>query len=232
MIPKFPLPISSGRQFGIVPTKLLPSGSSRWKGRESLLGHGTALLCCLLVSIALADPAVTEPSRPFSVVMAQWTRILDDAQRYVQGPDHSQLRSDQFQSLSEQVESEARAAQSRAESRADAVDQLLQALGKRPSEGEPPEPENIASKRQQYAQDLTDYRARAALARLTATRANQLENSVNQLTRLQMRALVSERAPLPLSPRVIAKAVPEALSVLEQMAIRRLGNRRSVAGVR
>ncbi len=173
-------------------------------------------ISAVVVSSVLAQ--VRTPSRPFSVLMVAWTRTLDTVDRYVQGAEHSPTRSAEFRELARRVAAEAAAARASAQTQIKSTQPLLKALGPPPAEGQPPEPEAVAGKRKQYAEDIAAYRARVSLTELTIARATALEKTISSIARTSLLAMLTARSPTPLSPNVMTKAVPEFFATLATVA--------------
>ncbi len=170
----------------------------------------------VLASLMAAVPVLaqtTTPTRPFSVLMAQWSRVLDGAQGYLQGATHTPARSASFIDGLEAVRQEALKAKVAAENQIASLEKLLEALGPAPGKDCYPEGETVASKRQGYADDLRDYRARVALAELTATRASTLRASISALGRDARVEQLLQRLPSPLLPGTLAAAGPQFLEL-------------------
>ena len=148
-----------------------------------------AAVIVLVISAVAASSVLAQvrtPSRPFGVLMAAWTRTLDNVERYVQSAGHSPARSAEFRGLAKRVAAEAAAAQAGAQTRIGATQPLLEALGPPPAEGEPPEPETVAGKRKQYAEDIAEYRARVSLTELTIARATAVEQRILSIARVNI----------------------------------------------
>ena len=180
-----------------------------------------AAVIVLVISAVAASSVLAQvrtPSRPFGVLMAAWTRTLDNVERYVQSAGHSPARSAEFRGLAKRVAAEAAAAQAGAQTRIGATQPLLEALGPPPAEGEPPEPETVAGKRKQYAEDIAEYRARVSLTELTIARTTAVEQRILSIARTSLLTLLMTRSPTPLSPNVMTKAVPEFFAALATVA--------------
>lgn len=142
-------------------------------------------------AVSLAQPI--QPSPPFSVLVTQWTRILDEAQRLTQTSDISAAQIETYRQLLGKVRTEAQTARQTATKQIEAIELLLNALGKPPDADQLPEPDGVAASRQRYTEDLADYRARVALADLTRTRAEAIERTLQKLGRGQLRAFYGNK---------------------------------------
>jgi potassium-dependent mechanosensitive channel len=150
-----------------------------------------------------------KPTPPFSVLVAQWTRVLDEADRIAQTPGVSTNQIEEQRRLLGEVRTEAQNARQAAETRIKAIEPLLQALGSPPDEEQPPEPEDVAAQRRQYANDLSDYRARMAMAELIVARATAMERTLQALGRHQLLEFLQERGPAPLEPATLKAGLEE-----------------------
>ncbi len=180
-----------------------------------MAGYRRLLLALMLCLLWISGPAQTlKPTPPFSVLVAQWTRILDEADRIAQTPGVSPDQIEEYRRLLGDVRSEAQNARQAAETRVKAVEPLLNALGKPPADDQPPESEDIAAQRRQYTDDLSDYRARMGMAELVITRASAVERTLHALGRHQLREFLRERSPAPLEPATLRDGLEELPSYL------------------
>ncbi len=165
---------------------------------------------------AAAQPA--EPTQPFRFTAEQWSRSLDEVQRYVQSRVHSRERSREFRELAEQVRLDALVAKASAESEGDQLRRLLAALGPAPPPNETAEPAAVTQQRDQYETQLAILRSRAALAELAVARAEALLTAIAAFERTELWNALTERLPFPLDPRTLGDALPELLAVTVSLA--------------
>ncbi|UCH73818.1 MAG: mechanosensitive ion channel family protein [Rhodospirillales bacterium] len=186
-----------------------------------------SLLRCLLILLVawptgsgVADAQVmpTEPSRPFSVSVADWNRKLAAVEEYVSGVGRDPARSDEFQKITNDVEATALAERARAQRAVNTLEQLIAALGPPPAEPDAAEDPDVAAQRAQYKADITDYRGRIALAELALARAASLEERISALYFERLTAKLRIRYPSPLLPTTLKAALPEAAQVLTRIA--------------
>lgn len=172
-------------------------------------------LSLLWGAVSLAQPI--QPSPPFSVLVTQWTRILDEAQRLTQTSDISAAQIETYRQLLGKVRTEAQTARQTATKQIEAIELLLNALGKPPDADQLPEPDGVAASRQRYIEDLADYRARVALADLTRTRAEAIERTLQKLGRGQLRAFLREQDSSPLEPDIFMRGFEEVRAYLRSL---------------
>jgi small-conductance mechanosensitive channel len=176
-------------------------------------------LAVVVSTLSLGDAAAqaSRTSRPFSVITAEWNRILDNAEQYFRGPEQIRERTLEHQEAVLNVRAEAIEQKRRAEEELAKARQLLEALGSAPEEGEAPEPETVTDKRNQFAADISFYRARASQAELALTRATALEAVISASVRKRLFEQLAERTPQPWMPATLAVAAPEFIDGLETM---------------
>ena len=146
---------------------------------------------------------------------AVWNLILDAADKYVQTAEPTKQQSETYRGALDMVGDEASAAKKAAQEALAADEKLLEAMGKPPAEGELAEPEEIAKKRRNYVETISGFRARISQADLALARIDALETAISSLARERLMEEIVEHRPLPLSPTVIAKAVPEFFELFE-----------------
>ena len=167
----------------------------------------------ILVAIVLLGangPApAQEKSRPFSKIVDDWERTLDNAQRYVADPVHFEERNHEYRMLLGEVRTAAQQAVSKATARIEQQQRLLDALGPAPKEGDSPEQPGIAELREKYAEDITYYRARVSQAEFATARAVALIAAISDLSRAQLLQNLSAANPSPLAPATVSRALPD-----------------------
>jgi len=184
-----------------------------WWFRRLLL---LILALSLLETASLAQPVL--PSPPFSVLIAQWTRILNEAEQLAQLPGISADQVETYRRLLDKTRAEAQTARQTALKQVTTFEGLLNALGRPPGPDQPPETGEVAAKRRQYTEDLADYRARVALADLAITRAETAELILQKLGRGQLRAFLQERGPSPLESELLMRGWAEMQVYLQFIA--------------
>lgn len=174
------------------------------------------LAVCLL--LGMASPLLAqETSRPFSKIVADWNRTLENAQRYVAEPIHFEERNHEYRSQLAKVRAGALAAAEVALSEIEQHEKLLDALGAAPKEGDPPEAPEIAEQRVGYEEDIAFYRARVAQAEVALARTDALSATISDLSREQLLTDLVEVNPLPLAPQTISLALPSMYRVAKAL---------------
>lgn len=170
------------------------------------------LAVCLLLGM-VSPLSAQETSRPFSKIVADWNRTLDNAQRYVAEPIHFEERNREYRSQLAEVRVGALAAAEVALSEIEQHEKLLDALGAAPKEGDLPETPEIALQRVGYEEDIAFYRARVAQAEVALARTDALSATISDLSREQLLIDLAEVNPLPLAPQTISLALPSMYRV-------------------
>ncbi len=166
-----------------------------------------ALTAFLLGAVTLSQ--AQETSRPFSKVVAEWNRSLDNAQRYVDDPVHFEERNREYRNRLANIRAEAQAAAEVASAEIVQLQNLLDALGPAPVADGPDEKPEIAKQRNKYGEDIAFYRARVAQAEVAVARAASLSTTLADLSRAELLSGLLQVNPIPLAPKTISRAVPE-----------------------
>ncbi len=138
-----------------------------------------------------------------------WGIVLGDATRYLQGGEKTPGLTQGYLSLVRRVRVRADSAKARYEEDLRLSEKLLKAIGPPPAKGELPETKEIDERRERYHRRVTIARARLAEAEVTILRAGGLEEALSGVKLERLLKGVSRRLPVPVSPDVIRKGVPE-----------------------
>lgn len=182
--------------------------------------HGVfrALLILVLSAFCAASSAQDESSRgAFDEQLARWSFQINQAETELlkQGASDAVLES--IRNDVKNIQQETAEVVKRATTQAEEVRGLLEALGPPPGEGELPEEDSVADRRNELRDRLAMFEGRIKQAELTAERARQLLE--HQLSR-QREKLAEElfaRGPSPVSWSVLSNAGPQFLSTLAQL---------------
>ncbi|NKB55397.1 MAG: mechanosensitive ion channel [Alphaproteobacteria bacterium] len=158
-----------------------------------------------------------ETSRPFSKIVADWNRTLDNAERYVDEPVHFEERNREYRTQLGKIRTAAQAAAEVALAEIAQQQKLLDALGEAPKGGAPPEGPAIAEQRAKYEENIVFYRARVAQAEVALARAGTLSAVLSDLSRAELLTDLVRVNPVPFAPRTIAKAIPDLFRVAEAL---------------
>lgn len=195
---------------------------------HSFRSHLTILAAAWLILIAAPSFAEKPPreaaakprqttaeseDRWFASSVAEWNRIIDEAERYFRGQERTFRQTENHQSLLASTREMVEAAARTAKDKLDETKTLLDALGPPPKEGEPPEATDIAALRTKYTAQVTALKAQISKATLALARIDRLEASVSEQTRERLAAKLSARWPVAVSPAVVVTAVPELVQV-------------------
>ncbi len=138
-----------------------------------------------------------------------WAIVLREATLYLQGDKKAPALAQGYLSLVRQVRSRAGNAKVKFQQDLQLSEKLLQAIGPPPVKGDPPEAKGIVDKREQYYRQITAARAHIAEADLAIVRATELEESFYRKRFERLLGEVYRRTPIPISPDVLIKGVPE-----------------------
>ena len=155
-------------------------------------------------------PAIEEKS-------AHWSLLLDLVTAEL---DKSQTNPAIVEALRPQIETlqrEAAVAAAAAETDTAAIQQLLDALGPPPPEGEPPESATVAAERAVLEEHRIEREGHLKQAELILTRARQVMKRIAETRRERSARQLLERGPSPLSWTVLSNAGPHALGVVRRL---------------
>ena len=178
----------------------------------------SCLIALLLIGLAPLEASAQtgKTSRPFSVVVTEWNRTLEQAKGYLGGPSQSKMQTEEFLALLSDLRKAAAAARADAEAQITSVERLTEALGPTPEGEEQQEPPEVAEKRKKYSEDLTFYRARQAQAQLAIAQAQELETTLAATTRQRLVEKLLRRNPV--TPTVIGTGFRDVVQVLQTLA--------------
>ena len=174
-------------------------------------------LALTMLGIAASVPA-QETSRPFSKIVADWDRTLDNAWRYVGEPVHFEERNREHRALLADVRKSAQVSATSAAASVAQQRRLLEALGPPPKGDDPPETPEIATQRAKYTEDIAFYRARVSQAELAVARADELSTAILNLSRAQLVKDLTTLNPSPLAPSSVSRAVPDLYRAARALA--------------
>lgn len=177
------------------------------------------LLRPLLVLLVLLAPlSAAAQQADLDARLEAWNQRLDELEGVVAAGDLDEetfaLIRDELRSLIE----EARAAAAAVDGTADVTQQMIDALGPPPAEGEAGEPEIIARERQRLSTSLAALRTKARQADLVATRADILLGQANDRRMAVFAEALFQRGPSPLEPATWA-AVPTQVGYLHDLLL-------------
>lgn len=177
---------------------------------------GLALALTLLLSAP--PPAGGAKSASGEAAEARdWTLVLEEAARYLRGGAQTAGLTQGHLLLVRQIRARANDAKARLEEELRVSRKLLGAVGPAPPEGGAPEAGGIAEKREGYQRRIAAVRARIAEADLALVRAEELENALSAARLERFLGEMSRRTPIPFSPGVIARGVPEMMARLTRI---------------
>lgn len=97
--------------------KLIRAHDNRRREQNPLRARLFSLFLALTLTALAADGAAQTPrtSRPFSVVTAEWNRVLDGAEQYLRGPERGRERVLQYREQVQRIRDEATVRKQQAE---------------------------------------------------------------------------------------------------------------------
>ncbi len=187
------------------------------RGARAVAGL-TAILLLVLLAAGAGPAKAQEPDVPtFEEQLKSWNQALATAEAESAGATLSDARANEIRSDLTALRAAAGAAIAEAEIELSRIRTRLAALGPAPAEGEPPEAEGIAERRESIRQELAELDAHIKESELVITKANQLEGRISALLRAQTVRKLSRRVRLPLDPDILTAALPEGLAILRQL---------------
>lgn len=181
-----------------------------------LMALGAAQVAPPSVTSWFANPANAQEA--FEESAAQWSRLLDSIQEEVAQDSITQERLDQIRNSLSTIRAEAEVLRDEAEGSLVPLRNKLDALGPRPEETEPPEPEAIAVEREATLTGISAETAKLTQIELALSRVNDIEAAAISIIRDRRIADILTVSPFPLAPRTIEKAVPEFVEILRLIA--------------
>lgn len=175
----------------------------------------------IAAGLATESPRAQDSPQPFSISLAEWNRTLDATEKELKEAKVARSEVDEASQTLTDIEREAIAVKEAAAKQKAEVEKQLDALGKPPVEGEPPEPGDVAKKRNKLNADLNVYKSRIALADVTLARTKTLLEQLAQRRRSRLVEEVTARGPLPYDPDALVRAatdIPKVLAAIGQTA--------------
>ena len=149
---------------------------------------------------------------------AHWSLLLDLVIAELDKPEIDHAVIEALRPQIKKLQREAADATVAAAADAEALQQLLDALGPPPAEGEPPEAEAVAAERAALDGRRAEHEGHVKQAELIALRARQVLARIAETRRESSTRRLLERGPSPLSWTVLANAGPEALGIVRKLA--------------
>jgi small-conductance mechanosensitive channel len=172
-----------------------------------------ALLLLVMAGVAAAQPLPAKPTKPFTTLMNEWTRQLQQAEAYLDGVQQTRAQTESWIATIDALRTEAIAARDRARTDLAKAQELLDALGAPPADDQPPESDEVRRKREEHNEAVTQLRARVTQAELTIARAEQLRARLNDLTLTDFVSTLLAPYPLPYDPATWRDGLTEAYRV-------------------
>ena len=166
--------------------------------------------CCLAAGIASAQRA--SESGVFTLTVANWSRTLNAAERYIDTARLDPERTAEFRQSIVEIRTSALSVSEEAAKALAALEPRLEALGPAPAEGDLAESEEIAAERERLGTQITDLRARQSLADVTLARIASLQAEFDALDRAVFVTEILREFPAPYKPAVIRDGVTQMVA--------------------
>ncbi|GGE50924.1 mechanosensitive ion channel protein MscS [Actibacterium pelagium] len=144
---------------------------------------------------------------------AGWTAKLDEIAEKLDQPDNSDEALSQIRDELDATRDEAREWISATTPALEGIQQQIDAMGPAPAEGEEPEPDTVAAKREELKDSLDAIAGPLLEADLVLTRVALLTSNLAQIRRSRFAARIFARGPSPVSPEVWKNAKPEITAI-------------------
>ena len=148
---------------------------------------------------------------------AHWSLLLDLVVAEFDKPQTNHAVIEALRPQIEKLQGEAAEAAAAAAMDAEALQQLLDALGPSPADGEPPESAGVAAERAALEERRIERGGHLKQAELILIRAQQVMSRIAAARRERSTRRLLERGPSPLSWAVLSNAGPHALGVIQRL---------------
>ena len=168
------------------------------------------LIAWLLLLYGMTPPAVAQQevdSETFNNMIARWNTTLDFPEMLLTDPEMSAENLELLTENVQLVQELARNAEKEAQRNLKRQQNLLDALGPAPGEGDPEEPEEIAVKRSMVEEQVAIYSARVKQSRIVVARSKELIDRISDMEIKIITGLLTKRSKSPLSPQVFAEGI-------------------------
>ena len=154
------------------------------------------------------------PEQSLRTLVAGWQKMLDDVEQRLEISEVSGSGRALLRGQMEYVLEEARKAAGEARAKAVSVNDLLEALGPPPGEGEAAELQEVAKQRRQLNEQLKILEGREKQVGLIAVRAEKVLQGLVEAQHIRLWDEIMSPGPSPLLPSVWAEAIPEFANIL------------------
>jgi len=170
------------------------------------------VLCACWLSVGAASAQRATESGVFTLTVANWSRTLNAAERYIDTARFNPERTAEFRQSIAEIRNSAVSVSEEAAKALAALEPRLTALGPAPAEGDLAESEEIAAERERLGGQITDLRARQSLADVTVARIASLQAEFDALDRAVFVTEILREFPPPYIPAVIRDGVTQIVS--------------------
>ncbi len=169
-------------------------------------------LCVVWAAAIPAGAQRTSESGVFTLTVANWSRTLNAAERYIDAARFDPERIDEFRESIDEIRENALIVSEEAAEALSALEPRLEALGPAPAEGDLAESEEIAAERERLGTQITDLRARQSLAEVTLARVASLQTEFDALDRAVFVTEILHEFPAPYKPAVIRDGAAQMIA--------------------
>lgn len=166
-------------------------------------------------SWAQADPP---PPRALADLLNDWKTTLDGLGRQLATGRNEEADLERIRAEAERVRSAVQAGRGEALGKVAAAQQLVDALGPAPAEGQPPEAKDVARQRQQLGADLGAAEGRAKQLDVLEARANGVINDAARAIRERIASSLLARGPSTLEADVWTLGATQFVQGVQQLA--------------
>ena len=177
-------------------------------------------LIALLLGAACAAWVLAQTPGAVSVVEAKsahWSLLLDLVTAELDKPQANHAVIEALRPQIEKLQGEAAEGAAAVAMDAEALHQLLDALGPAPADGKPPESADVAAERAALEERRIEREGHLKQAELILIRAQQVMSRIAEARRERSTRRLLERGPSPLSWAVLSNAGPHALGVVQRL---------------
>ncbi len=185
------------------------------------------ILCCLFVLPLSSSWAEVTGSvedllsngEEWSASINHWEDIFEKTDNYLKQNVLTEETSDAFYAELSEIRSDALNLKTVVEAQQQAVNNLLTTLGPKRGNDDPEESPIIASKRTEYDEQLSTYRAQLAQIDLAVVRTGELSDGLSSLRRDVLVKETFTRYPTPLDPKTLYTALSESLTHIQTLLL-------------
>lgn len=163
------------------------------------------LLFCVAAAPASAQQEIDNET--FNNMVARWNTTLDFPEILISDPEISPENLELLTENVQLVRELAKNASAEAKRALERQQNLLDALGPPPGEGETPEPDDVATNRTLIEDKIAVYNGRIKQSRVVSARAKDILSRISEMELKIIAGLLTKRSPSPLSRKVFTEGI-------------------------